>query len=221
MRYALLLVGAVVFLSGCTSAESWAKPGYDFSALKTVAVVEVNGADVLQAGQVGDDFVMELIARGYNVVEREKLDSIMQEQKLQGSGVVQPSGAGELGKLAGADAVMVVTVPQMDHEFQISAKMIETKTGMVIMVGSGSGTTHHGLTTALGAGVGIVAGAGMGRHAAGHHWRGTGTVLGAVAGGAVGGAVGYALEPAAEPLVRKLVKKICADLPGMNGPVTQ
>jgi len=218
MRSALLLIGLAVFLTGCTSADSWVKPGYDFGALKTVAVVEVNGANDLQAGQVGDDFVGELAKRGYNVVERAKLDAIVQEQKFQSSNLAQPSGAVELGKLMGADAVMVVTVPAMDHEFQISARLIETKTGVVIMGGSGSGTTHHGLTTAAGVAVGAVAGGSIGRHAAGHHWRGTGTVLGAVAGGAVGGAAGYALEPSAEPLVRKLVKKICAALPGLYGP---
>ncbi len=65
--------------------------------------------------------VTELVENGtYVVLEREQLDRVLAEQDLQQSGRVDPATAVRVGKLLGAEAIVVGTVTRLGQEEQES-----------------------------------------------------------------------------------------------------
>jgi formylglycine-generating enzyme required for sulfatase activity len=67
----------------------------------------------------------------YLIVERSLLDKIMKEQAFSNSGVVDDSQASELGKLAGANKVVLSVVTLTGGRNMLSIKLIDVKTASV------------------------------------------------------------------------------------------
>ncbi len=67
----------------------------------------------------------------YNIVERSMLEKVMQEQSFSNSGVVDDSQATEIGKLAGANKVIVSVITMTGGRNMLSIKMIDVKTASV------------------------------------------------------------------------------------------
>ncbi|MBI4422104.1 MAG: hypothetical protein HY554_00160 [Elusimicrobia bacterium] len=86
-------------------------------------------------------FASEILAVDqYEVIDRSALDKIVEEQKLAMSGAVDPAQAMQLGKLLGADGVIVGAVTEFQRrkllmfppaKVAVTARMINTKTGVV------------------------------------------------------------------------------------------
>ncbi len=206
------LLLTTMVLAGCASseAESQAAIGYDFSALDRVAIVEVTGRIYGEAvkNQVANLFMMELMERGYTVVERSEVKAILKEQEFQSSDITTDQGAARAGQILNVPAVMMIDIPKYkDEKVSMTAKMIEVETGAVLWVGQGTGSTGKTLSTLVGAGLGAAAGAVL---AGGDS---SDRVIGGVIGGVVGGVAGNALSPEQEKQVRKVVDKVTASLP--------
>lgn len=75
----------------------------------------------------------------YAVLEREKIDIVLKENKYQSSGMVNDSQVSELGKQLGADMVCVATVKFVSNEYTVSLRLIEVETA----VASESGLFSH------------------------------------------------------------------------------
>lgn len=206
------LLLTTMVLAGCASseAESQAAIGYDFSALDRVAIVEVTGRIYGEAvkNQVANMFMMELMERGYTVVERSQVKAVLKEQEFQSSDITTDQGAARAGQILNVPAVMMIDIPKYkDEKVSMTAKMIEVETGAVLWVGQGTGSTGKTLSTLVGAGLGAAAGAVL---AGGDS---SDRVIGGVIGGVVGGVAGNALSPEQEKQVRKVVDKVTASLP--------
>lgn len=206
------LLLTTMVLAGCASseAESQAAIGYDFSALDRVAIVEVTGRIYGEAvkNQVANMFMMELMERGYTVVERSQVKAVLKEQEFQASDITTDQGAAKAGQILNVPAVMMIDIPKYkDEKVSMTAKMIEVETGAVLWVGQGTGSTGKTLSTLVGAGLGAAAGAVL---AGGDS---SDRVVGGVIGGVVGGVAGNALSPDQEKQVRKVVDKVTANLP--------
>jgi hypothetical protein len=67
----------------------------------------------------------------YNIVERSLLDKVMKEQKFSNSGAVDASQVSELGKLAGANKVVVSVLTAAGKRYMASLKMIDVQTASV------------------------------------------------------------------------------------------
>lgn len=94
----------------------------DLSKIKRIGVVL--GASQSQTGtqmpvfKMGDDLTMvmsdnialELMKLGFEVIERSSLDNVLSEQKLQMSGLADPTAAAKIGKILGIDAVVLGNV---------------------------------------------------------------------------------------------------------------
>lgn len=64
-------------------------------------------------GIVGEMFTTALVRLGsFDVIEREKIDTIIQELKLQQGGMVEPSSAVAIGKLLGVDYILTGTITE-------------------------------------------------------------------------------------------------------------
>lgn len=205
----LLLVALAV--AGCASSkgESYAMAGYDFAGLDRVAIVEVTGAPYGDAikNQIAGMFQMELLKRGYGVIERKDVQAVLKEQEFQASDITTSQEAAKAGEILNVPAVMLISIPKYKDKMTITAKMVEVETGTVLWLGNATGDTGKGLATFVGA----AAGAAVGAVAAGGD---TGDrVLGGVLGGVVGGVAGNALSPDQEEQVRKVVADVCEGMP--------
>ncbi len=207
----LCVLTAALFAAGCSSSEgeSYATAGYDFSSLDKVAIVEVTGKVYGETAknEIGNMFTMELMKRGYAVIERSKVQSVLKEQEFQASEITTDEGAARAGKVHNVPAVMLINVPKYKSKMEMSAKLIDVEDATILWIGTGTGNTGKGLATFVGAAAGAAAGAVL---AGGDS---DDRVVGGVIGGVVGGVAGNALSPDQKKVFKKVVKKVCDSLP--------
>lgn len=103
------LLPALLLLSACATPNVAVNPRADFTAVKRVAVLSFGG----QQGDLAADLLTQsLLARGADVVERQRLNAVMEEQRLTASTAFDPTTARQLGRLLGVDALFVGTVAE-------------------------------------------------------------------------------------------------------------
>jgi TolB-like protein len=80
-----------------------------------------------------DDFIHTLVRRGrFQVVERQRLDLILQEQKINRSDLIDAATALRLGNLAAAQAVVAGALVETRTGIEIVARVIDTETAQVL-----------------------------------------------------------------------------------------
>ncbi len=103
------LLPGLLLLSACATPNVAVNPRADFTAVKRVAVLSFGG----QQGDLAADLMTQsLLARGADVVERQSLNAVMEEQRLTSSKAFDPATAKRLGRLLGVDALFVGTVAE-------------------------------------------------------------------------------------------------------------
>jgi len=71
------------------------------------------------------------------VVERSLLDKVMEELKLQISGVIDPDSAKELGKVLGVEAIITGSLlPARTGKVEVNARLIKTETAEAVVASS-------------------------------------------------------------------------------------
>lgn len=70
---------------------------------------------------------------GLFLVERSALDAVINELALGQSGLLDESRAAEVGKLAGADALVAGTVSEAGDSYLVNAKVVEVVEGRVVL----------------------------------------------------------------------------------------
>lgn len=109
MRRALFIVLAVAALAACETPQVAVNPRANFGAVRRVAVVTFGGP----SGDLAADLMTQnLVAHGADVVERQQLSAILNEQHLSTSGILDPRTVQQVGKILGVDALFVGTVAQ-------------------------------------------------------------------------------------------------------------
>jgi len=202
-----------MLVAGCSKGESYVRAGYDFSKLNKVAVAEVAGAVEGDAAknQIADFFGMELLKKGYTVVERAQVQALLDEQDFQASDLTRADDAAKAGRILNIPVVLVVNIPKYDEDMSMTAKMIDVEDASILWSGTAHGTTGRTLATIFGAAAGAAAGATV---AGGDS---DDKVIGGVIGGVLGGVAGRALTPQQAENLQKLTKKMCKDLPPRFG----
>ena len=108
----------------------------------TLAVIPFQGKgnsqDYVEAAT--DRMVTQLVElRRFRVIERTKLEEVLQEQKLQVSGVVDDRTAVDVGRVAGADAIVVGSVSVIGSSATVSGRLIDTQSSEVIVARNARG----------------------------------------------------------------------------------
>lgn len=141
----LLLLGSM--LSGCGGVQIQVNPKEKLSgSIKTIAIMEFTDARQAKEKETYDNpsiiiqekMISSLVNQGFfRVIERQQLEKVITEQKLQISGLIDNSSAVEIGKMLGADGIMVGSITEYGRtiypkaRLTVNVRVIEVKTGLV------------------------------------------------------------------------------------------
>ncbi|RKZ21612.1 hypothetical protein DRO29_06910 [Candidatus Bathyarchaeota archaeon] len=108
---------------------------------KTIAVLEpvgIHGEQTALGEFLREEMVSVLGKEGkFQVVERELLSKVMEEQKLFLTGAVSESSAVEIGKLTGADYILTGTITPFENSFRLNLRLVEVESGRIVKTISG------------------------------------------------------------------------------------
>ena len=106
---------------------------FNFSAMaqedRKVAVFDPAGEINSQERAIVREVISSEIvnARGFTVLERQLIDRVLEEQRLQVGGLVDDSQIVEIGKLMGANLAIVTTLASLSGNYFVSVKMIDVQ----------------------------------------------------------------------------------------------
>jgi curli biogenesis system outer membrane secretion channel CsgG len=104
-----IVLGAALaaLAAGCIRPKVAVNSHVDFSRIRRVAVAAFGGP----GGEVAADLLtQDLLSRGADVVERQRLDALLTEQHLAADRILDPDTMKLMGKILGVDAIFVGTV---------------------------------------------------------------------------------------------------------------
>ena len=134
------------------SMAIWTTRGY--SDVKTsIAVLPFEArnvrADIAEA--VSDILSVELFnTNRFQVIERQAINRILEEQKLQMTGITDMSQAVEVGKLLNVEKIMIGSVSRLGKTFIINSRLVDVKTGALELAQNvKSETGEEGLPNAV------------------------------------------------------------------------
>ena len=84
--------------------------------------------------------------QNYRVLERAQINKALAEQKFQKSGVIDDKSAVEIGKILGADLIIVGSVLKIGNAYTINSRMIDVRTGEAKLGKNVTGTDLNLLT---------------------------------------------------------------------------
>ncbi len=141
---------------------------------RRIGVVAFENKAPYAQGRIGDTatdiLITELVKTGkFIVVERDKLDKIMAEQKLGESGAIDPNTAAKMGKILGLNAIVTGSISQFGVkkegkdfivtqskqqivECTVDIRVVDTETGQVLLADSGKGIVRKATGKILGMG---------------------------------------------------------------------
>lgn len=203
----LLLCVALVWSTGCATGDSTVSPAFHEVKPEKIALVDISG-DIrgdAPKNQVEDFFIAEMLKKGYRVIERSRVNKILNEQDFQQSDRTTDSEAAQIGKILNVPAVVTLDANVEGEKVSVTGKMIDTDTAEILWVGTGGGGSGETIATAGGAVIGALTGSQVG--------GGSGRVIGGVAGGVLGGAAGKSLSPQTAKVVKNAISHMVAELP--------
>ena len=105
-------------------------------AKKTVAVMDfytLDGNVTLLGRFVGEELITKLFeTERFKVIERSLLEKALEELKFNTSDLVDPSIAKQVGRIVGADSIVVGTLSDLGQFVKINARVIMVESGEVI-----------------------------------------------------------------------------------------
>jgi TolB-like protein len=125
-RTSVILLSIIVFTALCLPNMSWDKNK------ATVAVLDFEsiGAEEHLGKAVAEIVRTELVGtQDYRVVERAQINRALSEQTLQKSGLIDNESAVQIGKIIGADLIVIGSVVKIGTAYTINSRMIDVKTG--------------------------------------------------------------------------------------------
>lgn len=141
--WALFLASIVLFL--LTDGNSQTKP--------KIAVLTLEAKNVSQetADAVADILSTELFnTQRFQVIERQAILRILEEQKLQMTGITDMTQAVEIGKILNVQKIMIGSVSKLGETYIINTRLVDVKTGALELAQNAKSTSGEaGLTSAI------------------------------------------------------------------------
>ncbi|HBL16666.1 MAG TPA: hypothetical protein DD417_07905 [Elusimicrobia bacterium] len=103
----------------------------------SLAVLPLNCQERLAKEHVGvavSELLTHHFVRGgaFVVVERSALNKVLEEQKLQMSGAIDAESAVKVGKLLGAQVLLLGSVEKLGRKYQINARLVDVSGGEIL-----------------------------------------------------------------------------------------
>jgi len=102
---------------------------------------------------VQDILYTNLIQRGMTVVEREKMEQVLNELGKSFSGMIDSSTAAQIGKILGVEAIVVGTVADMGNSVDFRARLVDVEKGTAITAAQIDVVKAPTITGLLGSGI--------------------------------------------------------------------
>ena len=128
---------------------------------KIVAVVDFTDlqGNVTELGRfLAEEFSIAIAGadKGFMVVDRTHLKSIIEEHKLSSTGLIDPQTARKLGKIAGVDALITGTITPFGDSIRLAVKVLDTETAKMISASSGNIARTKAIEELLARGIEVV-----------------------------------------------------------------
>jgi TolB-like protein len=137
LSFLTLLCAAVLVLSATTDGVAGKNRGAGKIRLAVLyfdneCITDRDRLDAFRKG-IADTLISDLGRVGrLQVVERERLDALLSELKLQQSGLVDPISATKIGRLLGVQALLMGSYTAIGGMIRIDARIVEVETGLVL-----------------------------------------------------------------------------------------
>jgi TolB-like protein len=93
---------------------------------------ELDGQPTILGTYVAEELITHLVQLGsFNVVERQLLDKLLGEQKIEQTGAIDPATAKRVGRILGVDAIVTGSITDLTSFIAINCRLIDTGTGEV------------------------------------------------------------------------------------------
>jgi len=79
-----------------------------------------------------EDLEYNMVKAGFKLVDRQQIEKIRNEQQLQLSGEFDDNSAVSIGKMAGANSVVVISVSHADKSGRLTLKVLDVQTAEII-----------------------------------------------------------------------------------------
>lgn len=113
---------------------------FNQSNVRKIAVIEFADLEgnITQLGRfIAEELITRIFTTGkFDVVERNLLQKVLDEQKLGTSGYIDQETAISIGQILGVDAIITGSLTDLGENVKINARLISTQTGSVFAVAS-------------------------------------------------------------------------------------
>ena len=119
-----------------------------------IAVIEFSDLDgnITAFGKfISEELITRLfLTNRFEVVERNLLNKVLEEHKLNVSGIVDENSIKELGRILGVDAIATGSITDIGTDLKVNARLISTETGTIFSVASVKISQDQTVTTLMG-----------------------------------------------------------------------
>ena len=137
---AFMLSGCILFPSPYTKTPNVALNKHTCQKkITSIAIFpfDTSGYKGFDAGpnlgeNAADQYAVELLRIGYNVIERTRINRVIKEQKIQMTGVIDPNDIVKVGKILGIQGMVVGTIAGKPNAWGLTMRMISVESGMVV-----------------------------------------------------------------------------------------
>lgn len=168
---------ALILLALLMALGAWAQE--PVRARKRIAVLSFDAPMEYRTAQlgnvIGDMLTTALVKMGLEVIERSQLEAVLREQQLARSGIIDPATAVEMGKILGVDYILGgritefgirdesqlggviaqfsvgVRVKRSTARVKADVRLIDVRTGRILMAETGEGRETRNDLTLVGA----------------------------------------------------------------------
>ena len=131
-----LLVCSSKRVSGGIQGRVWNKGGVNKKALKAAVVEfsEKGDLGIQDAGSIVTDWMVTSLNKTgvFEVYERLSLDVLMEEHKLQMTGIMDEESFAEIGRVRGVEAIITGSIIKFANIISVTAKVIDVETAKII-----------------------------------------------------------------------------------------
>lgn len=153
--YSVPITLALCLLAGCLTTDHYVKPKADFSQFKQAAVLPFRSPPEIAKERatgvcegVADIVATQLLKKGWDVVERSRVEAILEERDMRLGELPAADDLNEVRKLLAVDCFVTGAVTEWrefvafrnDGAVGITLKLYDAQTGQLLWSGSGNST---------------------------------------------------------------------------------